>query len=220
MHSWPVAILVSRKFVRLILLGLLGTVWASPQVLAESSVSAGGKGGAASARVGFSVNVPKFLSLQVGSAGGTVDQIELAPAPQQLATTPSTSVPATGGQGGGSVAVTVQATPGADDVNLSFSTTDSAGAARAALSDGTSSVPWTTVKVATSGVDAASLAHPPSLADGSTSDVNIAAPVPKVGGVIDLKATWTYSWDDGSAIYPASAPGGYTGRVAYKLSTP
>lgn len=210
----------SPRFRRVSLCALLIAAWPQSGALAESASASGGSGGHTASHVDFRIVVPKFLSLEVGTAGATVDQIQLAPASQQLATTPSTSVAGTGGQGGGSVTVTVQASPGSDDVNLTYRTTDASGTASAALSDGTHVVPWTTVKVATGGSNAASLAHPTALEDGSASDVAVAAPVPKVGGIIDLTATWTYSWDDASTIYPASAPGGYTGRVAYKLSTP
>ena len=219
MHTRPAAVGSLGKLGHFMLCGLLAG-WAGERALAESVTASGGKGGAASARLEFRVHVPKFLLLQVGSAGATVNQIDLAPAPQQLGQTPSAEVGGTGGQGGGSVAITVQGTPGTDTVNLTFRTTDSTGAARAALSDGAGTVPWSTVKVTTSGADATRLAHPSRLADGSVADVNVAAPVPKVAGVIDLKATWTYGWDDGSTIYPASASGRYTGRLAYKLSTP
>lgn len=213
---------VARRssFHRLALCGVLIAAWPASGALAESASASGGSGGGATSRVEFRVVIPKFLSLEVGTAGATVDQIDLAPSSQQLATSPSTSVAGTGGQGSGSITVTVQASPGSDDVNLTYRTTDVSGAARPALSDGSNAVPWTTVKVATGGTNAASLAHPPALADGSTSEVSVAAPVPKVAGIINLTATWTYSWDDASTIYPASAPGGYTGRVAYKLSTP
>lgn len=219
MHTRPTAVGRLGKLGHFMLCSLLAG-WAGVPALAESVTAPGGRGGTASARVEFRVHVPKFLLLQVGSVGATVNRIDLAPAPQQLAQTPSAEVGGTGGQGGGSVAITVQGTPGTDNVNLTFRTTDSSGAARAALSDGIGSVPWSTVKVTTSGADAALLAHPSRLADGSVTDVNVAAPLSKVAGVIDLKATWTYGWVDGSTIYPASASGGYTGRVAYKLSTP
>lgn len=216
----PIAVRDSSKLDPLMLCALLAATWTGPDALAESATGSGGTGGVASARLEFRLNVPKFLRLQVGATGATVDQISMAPTPRQIATTPSTAVAGTGGQGGGSVAIAVQATPGADAVNLTFNTTDATGAGRPALSDGASTVPWSTIKVSTSGADAARLAHPPTLADGSVSDVSVAVPVPKVSGIIDLRATWTYSWDDGGAIHPASGPGGYTGRVAYKLSTP
>ncbi len=187
---------------------------------AETGNAVGGTGGNAGARVDFRIVIPKFLRLQVGSGGGPIDGIDMAPSAAQLATSPSTAVSGTGGLGGGAVAVRVQAAPGPDVVNLTYRTTDATGAGRAALSDGSGTVPWNTVKVATGGASAASLAHPVALADGSVAEVSVVAPVPKVAGIIDLNATWTYSWNDGGVSFPASASGGYTGRVAYKLSTP
>jgi hypothetical protein len=200
-------------------IGLLAAVLPVPAP-AETGNTAGGSAANATARVDFRVVIPKFLRLQVGSAGGAVDRIDMAPGPAQLATSPSTTVGGTGGLGGGAVAVRVQAAPGPDVVNLTYRTTDETGAGRAALSDGANSVPWNTVKVATGGASAASLAHPVALADGSATEVGVVTPVPEVAGIIDLNATWTYSWNDGGVSFPASASGGYTGRVAYKLSTP
>jgi hypothetical protein len=198
-----------------IVCGITGSALGT-QVAAESASASGGPGNKATSRVDFRINIPKFLRLQVGSAGSTVDQIGFAPTAQQLATAPASDVAGTGG----SVTVKVQASPGADVVNLTYRTTDGTGVARASLSDGSNSVPWNTVRVATAGASAASLAHPGALADGSAAEVNVAAPLPKVAGIIDLNATWTYSWNDGGTAYPASGAGGYTGRVAYKLSTP
>ena len=182
---------------------------------AESSSAAGGSGGSTSANLDFQLTIPKFLRLQVGTAGATIDRIDFTPTVGQLATTPSTVVNATAGSGdlgNGSVTVTVQANPNTDVVNLTYTTT------AANLSDGgTNTVPWSTIGVATSGADAASLTHPATLADGSAGDVNVVAPVTVTAGVINLSAIWTYTWNDGGTIYPAAV---YTGRVAYRISTP
>jgi len=183
---------------------------------AESSSAAGGTGGSTSANLDFRLTIPKFLRLQVGTVGvGNIDLIDFAPTVAQLATTPSTVVNATAGSGdlgNGAVTVSVQANPNTDVVNLTYTTT------AANLSDGgTNTVPWSTIGVATSGADAASLTHPATLADGSAGDVNVVAPVTVTGGVINLSAIWTYTWNDGGTIYPAAT---YTGRVAYRISTP
>jgi len=182
---------------------------------AESSSAAGGAGASTSANLDFRLTIPKFLRLQVGTAGATIDRIDFTPTVSQLATTPSTVVSGTaasGDLGNGSVTVTVQANPNTDVVNLTYTTT------AAALSDGgTNTVPWSTIKVATSGADAASLTHPAALADGSAGDVNVVAPLTVTAGVINLSAVWTYTWDDAGTIYAAAA---YNGRVAYKIATP
>jgi len=182
---------------------------------AESSSAAGGSGASTSANLDFQLTIPKFLRLQVGTTGATIDRIDFTPTVSQLATAPSTVVSGTaasGDLGNGSVTVSVQANPNADTVNLTYTTTASA------LSDGaTNTVPWSTIKVATSGADAASLTHPAALADGSAGDVNVVAPLPVTAGVINLSAIWTYTWDDAGTIYPAAT---YNGRVAYKIATP
>lgn len=178
--------------------------------LAESTSAAGGSGASTSARLDFRLTVPKFLSLQVGSAGaGTIDTITFNPTVAQLGTGVDIA--------GSAVAVTVQANPGADTVNLTYRTTDAGGTGLAALSDGTNTVPWSTVGVTS---DSATLTHPANLADGSAADINVLAPVPKTAGVINLTANWTYVWNDGGTVYAGSAAGGYTGRVAYRLATP
>jgi hypothetical protein len=206
----------------LVLSGLIALVspFVGSEALAGSTAGSAGSGGGGAVQVEFRLTIPKFLRLQVGSAGTAVEQISLAPAAQQLATSPSTLVSGAGGEGSGAVTVKVQASPGADDVNLTYRTIDSSGTGLSSLSDGSNDVPWSTVKVSTGGAGAASLAHPASLGDASVSDVAVAAPVPKVAGIINLSATWRYSWDDGGTIYPASGTGGYRGRVSYKLSTP
>lgn len=186
--------------------------------LAESSSALGGSGGNTSARLDFRLTVPKFLRLQVGTAAG-IDEIAFTPTVSQLAT--GAPIAGTGGDlGSGAVTVAVQANPGADTVNLTYRTTDNTGAALAALSDGVNTVPWSTIAVATAGANAAILAHPATLADGSAADVNVVTNIPKVAGAINLTATWTYTWNDGGIIYAASAGTGYAGRVAYKLATP
>ena len=178
--------------------------------LAESTSAAGGTGGSTSARLDFTLTVPKFLSLQVGSAGaGSIDTITFNPAVAQLGTGVDIA--------GGVVAVTVLANPGADTVNLTYRTTDAGGTGLAALSDGANTVPWSTIGVTS---DSVILTHPGNLTDGSAADVNLLAPVPKTAGVINLTANWTYVWNDAGTVYAGSAAGGYTGRVAYRLATP
>jgi len=178
--------------------------------LAESTSAAGGSGGSTAARLDFTLTVPKFLSLRVGSLGGTIDTITFAPTVAQLGTGANIA--------GGVVAVAVQGNPGADTVNLTYTTIDSGGAPLAALTDtATNTVPWTTIGVTS---DSATLTHPATLVDGSAGDINVLAPVPKTAGVINLTANWTYVWNDGGTIFAGSAAGGYTGRVRYQLATP
>jgi len=170
---------------------------------------------AATAHVDFSVTVPKFLSLRVGTgsavANGTIDSISFTETVAQIGT--NGSVAGVGGDlGGGQVTVVAQSNSLGGNASLTYRTTDGLGAARSALSDGTNTMPWSTIKVASSG--SASLAHPAALADASAAAVTVAT---LATGVNNLSATWTYSWQDGSNIYAAST---YTGRVAYSLVQP
>jgi hypothetical protein len=173
---------------------------------AESSSVPGGAGASTQANLNFSLTIPSFLRLQVGSAG-SVDTIDFSPAIADLATSPSTIVAGSAGDlGGGKVTVKLQGNPGTATATLTYRTTV------AALSDGgTNSVPWSTIKVAYTVVP-----HPAALADGSGSDQTVTT-VTTTGGVFNESGTWTYTWDDGGTIYPA---GTYTGRVAYKLAAP
>jgi hypothetical protein len=164
---------------------------------------------AATARVDFSVIVPKFLSLRVGSTAGTIDSISFTETAAQVGT--NASVAGVGGDlGAGQVTVQAQGNSLGGAATLTYRTTDGAGAARAALSDGTNTMPWSTIKVASTG----SITHPAALADGSASAIAVAT---LSTGVFNTSANWTYSWQDGSTVYAAST---YTGRVAYSLVQP
>lgn len=164
---------------------------------------------AATARVDFSVVVPKFLSLRVGSTAGTIDSISFTETAAQVGT--NASVAGVGGDlTAGQVTVQAQGNSLGGAASLTYRTTTAAGAALAALSDGTNTMPWTTIKVASTGA----ITHPAALADGSASAVTVAA---LATGVFNSSGTWTYSWQDGNTVYAAST---YAGRVAYSLVQP
>ncbi len=169
---------------------------------------------AATAHVDFSVTVPKFLSLQVGTSGATVDSITFTETAAQVGT--NAAVAGVGGDlTAGKVTVSAAGNSLAGAATLSYSTTTAAGAALAALSDGAGhTMPWTTISVASTG--AAAIAHPATLADGSAAAVTVSNTLGGTGA-FSTAGTWTYSWADGGTVYPAAT---YQGRVAYSLTQP
>jgi hypothetical protein len=191
---------------------------ARPALAASSTMPAFGSysnaqipGKTASVNLNFSLVIPKFLCLQVGSTGGTVNTISFSPSAAQVGT--GVNISGTGGDlGGGAVTVLAQGNTGTGLGTLVYSTTNAAGTPLAALTDGTRTIAWSTIKVASTG--SASIAHPATLTDASGSPVTISAALPTV---FNVSATWTYSWNDGGVVNPAST---YTGRVAYSLSQP
>ncbi len=168
-------------------------------------------GKTASVDLNFSLVIPKFLYLQVGSTGGAVNAISFNPTAAQVGT--GVNIAGTGGDlGGGAVTVIAQGNTGTGLGTLVYTTTNSAGAPLAALTDGVRTIAWSTIKVSSTGSSA--ISHPAALADASASPVTISAALPTV---FNVSATWTYSWNDANVVYPAST---YTGRVAYSLSQP
>ncbi|MDH4189933.1 MAG: hypothetical protein OEW21_06990 [Betaproteobacteria bacterium] len=162
---------------------------------------------AATAHVDFVVVIPKFLSLRVGTgslaaASATIDSITFT----EVATDVGSNNVITGS------ALTVAAAGNSSGAaKITYTTTDAAGAALAALSDGTNTIPWSTIKVANGGV----IAHPAALANAAGTTVATFA-----AGVFNSSDTWTYTFQDGGTVYAASAGTGYLGRVAYSLTQP
>lgn len=168
-------------------------------------------GKTASVNLNFNLSIPSFLLLQIGSTGLTINTISFNPTAAQVGQ--GVAIAGTGGDvGGGAVTVLAQGNTGSGPGNLVYSTTTSAGAPLAALTDGTRTIAWSTIKV--NSIGSPSLAHPVTLTDASGSPVIVTSALPTV---FNVSATWTYSWNDGGTVNPAST---YTGRVAYSLSQP
>ena len=169
---------------------------------AESDFNSGGGANiTASARVDFSVTIPKFVFLQVGTGSmmadnGTIDVISVSVPAASIGN--STPVAATGGNlTGGAVTVVVRGNNG--DMTLG-STAPVAG-----LSNGSGdNIVWTQIATATTG----GTAHPA---------INGAAlTYTATGKVVNAVGTWTYSYLN--SITPP--PGTYTGQVTYTATTP
>ena len=168
---------------------------------AESNFnSSGGANITASARVDFSVTIPKFVFLQVGTGtmmadNGTIDVITVSVPAASIGN--STPIAATGGNlTGGSVTVVVRGNNG--DMTL-------ASTSPAALSNGSGdNIAWTQIATATAG----GTAHP---------TINGAAlPYTATGKVVNASGTWTYSYLNQFT----QPPGVYTGQVTYTATTP
>jgi len=155
------------------------------------------------ARVDFQIQIPKFLTLQVGSAGATIDTITFAPTATDLINL--TAVDGTGGNSGASgVTTVVRGNNGT--VSLSANTT-------AALSNGSGGfIDWT--QITTDSSNSAGLPAP-ILVNGVGASVPVVAN--NAGGrVTNQTATWTYQFVN-SVVAPQ---GTYTGQVTYTASMP
>jgi hypothetical protein len=207
-------------------LGAVAAIVASlaPQLaLAESDVNnAGGAGATATARLDFQITIPKVLFLQVGTGtvqkdNSTVDLIDFSVPAANLGD--DTDVSATAGSGDlGNGAVRVRVMGNGGDVQLTATTSG-------ALSNGTESIPWSEIKVASTapgapatGYSAAVIPHPaiPSTGTGAPSTVS------STKGVIRQEGVWTYTYDN-AGVYAAGTYGGVNknnGRVVYTATLP
>lgn len=169
-------------------------------VQAESNLATGGGALSASARVNFSIVIPRFLFLQVGTGTllanvGTIDTISFAPAVGAIGN--ATPVAGTGGNlTGGAVTVRILGNTGAVTLGAIGTT---------ALNNGSGdTIPWTQIGTAVTG----GATHP--AIDGAT------VPFPATGNVVNVAGTWTYTYLN--TITPAA--GTFTGQVTYTATSP
>lgn len=167
---------------------------------AESNVTTGGGSISASARVNFSIVIPRFIFLQVGTgtllaANGTIDTVSFAPAVAVVGD--STPVAGTGGNLTGG-AVTVRVIGNAGNVTLA------AVSGAPNLVSGTDTIPWTQIGTTIAG----GATHP--TINGANATFTAAS------GVVNVNGSWTYSYLN--TITPAA--GTYTGQVTYTATTP
>ena len=168
---------------------------------AESNVTTGAGAINATARVNFSVTIPRFVFLQVGTgtllaANSTIDTIAFTPAVAVIGN--SAAQAATAGSGNlGNGSVTVRVLGNAGPMTL-------AATGPANLTSGTDTIPWTQITTAVTG----GATHP------TINGANAAYPA--TAGVVNVNGTWTYSY--ANSITPAA--GVYTGQVLYTASAP
>lgn len=173
---------------------------------AESSLATGNGQLNTTARVDFQITIPKFVALQVGTAGAAIDLITFALTPAQ-AQAPGTPVAGTGGDVGAG-AVTARVASNGGTVGLAAATLGPLG------NGAGDTINWTEITTTSSN---ASLPAP-VLANGTSAAVNVVA----TGGVVLQTATWTYQYQNSAAV-PAGTYGGVNvnnGRVTYTASIP
>lgn len=168
--------------------------------LAESNVASGAGGLTATARVNFSIVIPRLLFLQVGTGtllanNSTIDTITFTPAVGVIG---DGSV--VGGAGGNLTggAVTVRVIGNTGDVALGA--TGPANLTNAS----SNTIPWTQIATAVTG----GATHP--TINGSGTSYTAA------GNVVNINGTWTYTYLN--ANVPAA--GTYSGQVLYTATAP
>jgi hypothetical protein len=167
---------------------------------AESSFTSGNTANLQTqARVNFQINIPKFVSLRVGSAGGTIDTIAFSP----LAADVGVGGPQAGTGGdltNGRVTVRVAGNNG--DMTL-----DADSPASAPLTNGAGdTIAWTQITVtAANGAPAHPVVNGGSVALPATNRV-----------VNILAGDWTYAYAN-AAVVPE---GTYTGQIVYTATVP
>ena len=171
---------------------------------ADSSVATGaaaGSGGAgASADLDFQIVIPSFIYFRVGSVGGTVDQVDFDPTPNDVATGAATSATS-----GGTVNVVLLSNAGQITIDEANN-----GGGNGLSDGGTNYISWSQI-VATSSVPGL---DPPQLSD---TGVNTSIIATTSGNITSKSTQWTYVYNN-PATPPAS--GTYTGTATYTAAIP
>jgi hypothetical protein len=187
------------KLSKVIMASAVATAISLPHaVRAESNFTTGGGANiTATARVDFSVSIPKFVLLQVGTLGtNNVDTISFAVPAANVGD--GTVVAGTGGNlTGGQVTVRVVGNNG----NMTLGAT-----AGANLLSGADTIPWTEISTAITG----GATHPAINGANATYTAT--------NKVVNVNGTWTYSYLNTNGFVPAF--GTYTGTVTYTATTP
>lgn len=153
----------------------------------------------ASARLDFQVNIPRFISFQVGTAGaGNIDKVVFDVAAANVGN--STAVSPTSGA---PVAVALRGNGGA--INITADTTGTS------LTNASAEViPFTQINSST----ASGTITAPTLVQNGVSAA-VAVPV-SAGRVTDRTATWTYTYANNAVV----GAGTYDGQVRYTATMP
>jgi hypothetical protein len=197
------------KFLKLsALAAALAASLASAPAMADSQLVTSGN---ASARLDFTIVIPRVLSFRVGNAtSGTVDLITFSPTAAVLGN--ATPVAGTGGDLTNGV-VTASVTGNNGQITITPSTVG-------ALNDGgTNTIAWTQITTAASVLTSATPLPAPTLVNGAGTAVNAAAPTNKVT-VQDAK--WTFAYAN-TTVPPSGTYGGVNvnnGRVTYTAAMP
>ena len=170
----------------------------------------------ASANLDFTITIPKFVYVRIGTGTGmanntTIDNLVYTVPAANVGD--STAISGTGGDlTGGQVTARVIGNNG----TIAFSSTT-----LGAMSNGAGdSISWSQMNVAVAtNTSATALSHP-TLADGSTTSINL---TPTSGTkVTNLDAKWTFSYKNQNIVAAGTYGGVNTnnGRVTYAVSMP
>ena len=166
----------------------------------------------ATAKVDFTIIIPKFVSLQIGTAGaGSIDLITF--------TVPAASIGAGGagiaGTGGDLTGGVVTAKVTGNNGQVTLTATAAAGGLTNATAD---TIPFSQITTATAVNTSATSLPAPVLANGTSANVLPAL----TGKITNQDAKWTYNYSN-SAVVAAGTYGGVNvngGRVTYTASMP
>lgn len=181
---------------------------------AESNFTTGaGTPLTATARVDFTITIPKFISLRVGANGsgvGSIDSIVFA-VPAASVGAGGAGIAGTGGDLTGGV-VTAKVTGNNGQVTLTSTATG-------ALSNGTDTISFAQITTVATVLTSATPLPAPTLTDATSAGV-----LPTLTGtkITNQDARWTYNYSN-SAVVPAGTYGGVgvnNGRVTYTASMP
>jgi hypothetical protein len=204
--------------------GLLGTAALTlPLIASAASTFTSGTGTiSASAAVNFTVVIPQFLYLRVGSGSNyagtpavlstvaTTDLIAFSPAVGTVGN--GTAVPGTGGDLTGGVETAA--------IVSNFGNVTLVATATGALSDGAGdSIPFTQITTASSQLTSTTPLPAPVLSNGASSTVTLTAPATKI---ITQDAKWTFSYAN-TVTAPSGTYGGtaaLNGTVTYTATMP
>ena len=152
----------------------------------------------ASARLNMQINIPRFISFQVGSAGAVVDQVVFDVAAANVGN--STAVSPTSGA---PVSVSLRGNGGAISITADTTGTSQTNAA-------SETIPFTQVN----SITASGTITAPTLVENG---VSTAVPVPVSSGrVTNRSATWTYTYANTTTY----GEGTYNGAVRYTATMP
>lgn len=173
----------------------LGLIAMTP-AMAESDFQTGANP-AANASVDFRIEVPRFISFQVGSTGATIDEVVF-------------NVPAANIGDGSDIAATTNGTL-AVDLLSNAGAIDVTATTGGALSNGSSTISWS--EILTTSSNAA--LDVPAIPDGATGAATTVAV--NVGTqIVDHTANWTFDYSNTNVV----GAGTYTGQVTFTAAAP
>jgi hypothetical protein len=156
----------------------------------------------ATARLGLTVVIPRFLSFRIGNRGETIDTLTFEPSPDRVGD--GSIVNATGGDAAGGGGTRVNLRSNAGQITITTSNDDGAGGlgSRGAVS-------LTEISTLSDTPDLAA----PALTDagGSTSRATITR-----GNITDLATTWRYEYNNRHAV----DSGTYRAEIIYTAASP